>query len=59
MAKFEYDDSVFDNLTASFENPSVTITCSECGSSFDVLLDNLVSPTICPHCNSELEIESE
>lgn len=59
MAKFEYDDSAFDDLATSFDNYPVTITCSECGFSFNILLDNLISPVICPHCKSELKIESE
>lgn len=53
MAKFEYsgfDDEGNIPLTGSIECPS-------CGKQFDISLDTNNPSVICPHCQTEIEIE--
>ncbi len=57
MASFDFDSSTFEDLEDQLN--TLTIPCPVCGRQFDVMLDELNSSVTCPHCNTNVEIESE
>lgn len=57
MASFDFDSSTFEDLEDQLN--ALTIPCPVCGRQFDVMLDELNSSVTCPHCNANVEIESE
>ncbi len=56
MASFEFDQSAFDELEKHIN--TLTITCPICQESFDIALDEPHSSVVCPHCNANIEIDS-
>ena len=56
MAKFDlYDsDDLLDESSDMFETE-----CPICGKSISFSLNDIGSKIMCPHCNTEIELESE
>lgn len=53
MAFFETTD-----LDDSFIPESFEVDCPACGESLEIPLERNSNTIICPHCNTEIEIES-
>ena len=54
MARFEFDDSVLDDISKELEH--FEIDCPKCENSS---LNNIGESVTCPHCGLEIFIQSE
>ncbi len=57
MARFEFDDSVLDDISKELEH--FEIDCPKCENSFEISLNNIGESVTCPHCGLEIFIQSE
>ena len=57
MAGFEFDDSVFDDISNELEH--FEVDCPECENSFEISINDIGESVTCPHCGLEILIQSE
>lgn len=57
MATLDFDSSGFDDLIESLQH--FEIDCPECNQSFEITLDDIGNTVSCPHCHTQIKLESE